>query len=141
MSLETKRREILQMLANGTITAQEAGDLLTQIDELAVENNQPSPLPIPAQEPEAEPESTPSESQDRKPRWFHISVTEENDSRVLVKVPFKLAEWGIRMGARLMPWSDLNWDGLLDEMNHLKDETLLEVLDRYDSGRVHIYVS
>jgi hypothetical protein len=145
MSVETKRREILQMLANGTITAAEAGELLTQIDEQINETNQLSPAPAPAAaqepEPESEPISTAPDTQDRKPRWFHISVTDGDDAKVLVKLPFKLAEWGIRLGAKLMPWSEMDWDGLLDKVNQLKDETLIEVLDTYDSGHVHIYVS
>ncbi|MBN1315396.1 MAG: hypothetical protein JXA42_08010 [Anaerolineales bacterium] len=136
MSVETKRREILQMLANGTITAEEAGGLLAQIDDQIAENNHSSGPSEP------EPVSGPTEYQDPKPRWFHVSVTEGDQLKVLVKIPFKLAEWGIRLGAKLVPESDyVDWDDLLAQINQLKDETLIEVQDKHDSGHVHIYVS
>lgn len=139
MSVETKRREILQMLARGVITAQEAGDMLSQI-----ENNIVSAAVEPAAAPEepVEQEVVEEKPTGYMPRWLHIKVAEGDRTQVLVKLPFKLAEWGLRLGAKIAPVNEyIDWDELLDQISHMGEETLIDVQDQVSCDHVQIYVS
>jgi hypothetical protein len=139
MSTETKRREILQMLANGSITAEEAGDLLQQ---LKVEQAQPAdpesgePLPAEAEEPAMEP--------GRKARWLNIRVTDTDSgrNRVSVRIPLSLARIGLRMGAKFAPeMNDIDWDDVLHQLSGSGEQTIVEVNDQDDGESVRIYLS
>ena len=145
MSIETKRREILQMLANGSITAAEAGDLLLQIKADEAETNVP-PAPEPPAPPEpiaAEPESV-ARRPGKKARWLNIRVTDTDSGRdrVSVRIPLSLARFGIRMGARFAPEIEgVDWDEALQELGDGGEQTLIEVNDENDGEHVHIFVS
>jgi hypothetical protein len=144
MSIETKRREILQMLANGSITAAEAGDLLLQIkDEEAEAAAAPAPEPGEPVAVEPAPESV-ARRPGKKARWLNIRVTDTDSGRdrVSVRIPLSLARFGIRMGARFAPEIDgLDWDEALQELSGGGEQTLIEVNDENDGEHVHIFVS
>jgi len=147
MSIETKRREILQMLANGSITAEEAGDLLVQLKAEEAEVAAPPPPAPPA--PEAvEPIAAEAEPLAKRPgkkgRWLNIRVTdaESGRARVSVRIPLSLARVGLRMGARFAPEIEgLDWDEALQELSSGGEQTLIEVNDESDGEHVHIFVS
>jgi hypothetical protein len=145
MSIETKRREILQMLANGSITAEEAGDLLVQLKAEETEAAAPPPPPAPKAEEPAAAEGEPlARRPGKKGRWLNIRVTdaESGRDRVSVRIPLSLARIGLRMGARFAPEIEgLDWDEALQELSSGGEQTLIEVNDESDGEHVHIFVS
>lgn len=142
MSTETKRREVLQMLANGSITAEEAGDLLLQIkaeDAKAVGPQAPA-VPEPIQT-----ESEAIGTQPGKPaRGLNVRVTdtESGRDRVSVRIPLSLARIGLRMGAKFAPEMEgINWDEIVNELTGTAEQTIVEVNDQDDGELVRIYLS
>lgn len=77
--MQSERKRILEMLARGEITADEADKLLSA----------------------AEPDSTPRR---RKPRYLHVLIEKSNETkdRVNIRIPIKLLAHGLKL-ARLIP--------------------------------------
>jgi hypothetical protein len=144
MSAENKRREVLQMLAKGAINAQEAGDLLVQIEEQSATATSP-PTPEPAAQAVDAAAKAPETSRVRRPaRWLNVKVASlaDGEDRVAVKIPLKLARVGLRLGARFSPeMQDIDWDEILDQIDGGDMETLVEVRDKEDGDLVQIFVS
>jgi hypothetical protein len=142
MSTETKRREVLQMLANGSITAEEAGDLLLQIkadDAKAVVPEAPA-VPEPIQ---VEPEAA-GTRHGKTARWLNVRVTdtESGRDRVSVRIPLSLARIGLRMGAKFAPEMEgIDWDEVMNELTGAAEQTIVEVNDQDDGELVRIYLS
>jgi hypothetical protein len=142
MSTETKRREILQMLANGSITAEEAGDLLQQLKAEPAEAAPPAapefsePLPAEPGELALQP--------GRKARWLNIRVTDSDSgrNRVSVRIPLSLARIGLRMGAKFAPEMEgIDWDDVVNQLSGSGEQTIVEVNDQDDGESVRIYLS
>jgi hypothetical protein len=133
MSAETKRREILQMLAKGSISADEASELLGQLkNEPAPETSEPPQTPEPPPAPRG------------KPRWLNVRVTDAATQRnkVSVRIPLSLARVGLRMGAKFAPEiAKVGWDDVLSELSATDVGTLVEVQDEEDGEHVKIYIS
>ncbi len=132
MSAETKRREILQMLAKGSISAAEAGDLLSQLKS----------------EPEAEPVAPdvvePIAESGRKARWLNVKVsdTATQKQKVTVKLPLALARIGLRVGAKYAPELDqVDWEEILTELSDGGLGTIVDVHDEEDGEHVEIFFS
>jgi hypothetical protein len=138
VSAETKRREILQMLAKGSISAAEAVELLDQISAEGV----PVP-PVPeAPEAPAAPETPATPGQ--RPRWLNVKVTDQATSRdkVMVRIPLALARVGLRLGAKFAPEvEELDWDEIITGLTSGGVGTLVEVQDDEDGELVKVYVS
>ena len=140
MSAETKRREILQMLSQGSITAEEASELLEQTSQEAAgatlpESGAISDAPVSPEVP-AEP--------GKQARWLHVKVTDAASGRnkVNVRIPLSLARIGLRMGAKFAPeLEDLDWSELLSELTAGGTGTIIEVQDEEDGELVQVYVS
>lgn len=135
MSTETKRREILQMLAKGSISAAEAVELLDQIKE------EGAPAPEPPAAPEA-PEAPAAPA--GTPRWLNVRVTDKATSqdKVMVRIPLALARVGLRMGAKFAPEvEELDWDEIISGLTSGGIGTLVEVQDEEDGELVRVYVS
>ena len=139
MSVETKRREILQMLAKGSITAEEASELLQQVAEDAPALEPNAPVAREALEPPAPP-ATPG----KKARWLNVRVTDTDSGRdrVSVKIPLSLARVGLRMGAKFSPEVDqMDWEEILDQLAVGGEQTIVEVHDEDDGELVRVFVS
>ncbi len=138
MSAETKRREILQMLAKGSISASEAVELLDQIKE------QGATVPPAPEAPEAPAAPEMPAVPGQEPRWLNVRVTDKTTSRdkVMVRIPLALARVGLRMGAKFAPeFEELNWDEIVHGLTSGGVGTLVEVQDEEDGELVRIYVS
>jgi hypothetical protein len=132
MSVETKRREILQMLAKGSISAAEAGELLSQLKN----ESEAAPSAPEVVEPVAEP--------GRKARWLNVRVTDAATQRkkVTVKLPLALARIGLRVGAKYAPEiEEVDWEELLAELSDEGLGTIVDVHDEEDGEHVEIYFS
>jgi hypothetical protein len=135
MSAETKRREILQMLAKGSISAAEAVELLDQIKE----GQAPAP-----EVPEAPEAPAPPEAPGQTPRWLNVRVMDKatNRDKVMVRIPLALARIGLRMGAKFAPEvEEFDWDELITGLVSGGVGTLVEVQDEEDGELVKVYVS
>jgi hypothetical protein len=133
MSAETKRREILQMLAKGSISAAEASDLLSQLKS------------EPESKPEA-PETVEEQSSEpgRRAKWLNVKVTDAATQRqkVTVKLPLSLARIGLRVGAKYAPeLEQFDWEELLTELTDGGLGTIVDVHDEEDGEHVEIFFS
>lgn len=135
------RKEILQMLAEGTIDVNRAAELLNAAQEESpqagvAEGTPPAPEESLASEAPVKPK--------RGGRWLriHVSDLRTGRSRVRVNVPLGLVRFGLRIGARFT--DELDEDLARDVIAALEegtiDGTLVEVEDEEDNERVHIFV-
>lgn len=137
MSGETRRREILQMLAKGSISAAEAVELLDQVNGEQTADSS------------GHDESETSKSEEttvsgEKPRWLNVRVTDTATSRdkVMVRIPLSLARAGLRLGAKFAPeMEELDWDEIVTGLSSGGVGTLVEVQDEEDGELVRVFVS
>jgi hypothetical protein len=157
MSLNAEeRQEILQLLAAGKLTVDEAAALLAGA-------KQPEPMtepqsatedvvekePGPSAEvddlvkvaPDAGAQQTPKNG-DSGPSWLHVRVTDVNTgkNKVTVNVPLRLVRYGLAIGRRYAPELDaLDWNQISGFLSAEKG-MLVEVEDQEDGEHVQIYV-
>jgi DNA-binding transcriptional ArsR family regulator len=135
MSLSTeKRTEILQLLADGKITAGEAAELLSPSPAAEAQSPTPPPAPEALKQTEAE--------NGRKPQWLHIQVSDMSTgkSRVKVNIPLRMVKFGLNMGRRFAPEMEgVNWDDLSRVVTE-EEGVLVDVQDDEDGEHVRIYV-
>ena len=148
------RKEVLDLLANGKITADEAAQLLSQPTEPAAPSPPTPPEPVVAVE-EVEPvakiktaiaieiddETDYKAENTGKPQWFKVRVTnmETGKNKVSVNIPLRMMQWGIRLGSQFTD----ELKGLkLDEMQHMMGEKgmLVEVMDEDSNEHVQVYL-
>jgi hypothetical protein len=138
MSLSSeKRTEILQLLAGGKITAEEAAELLSDAPEAKAEAPAPPPAPK-----APEPVRAAEVGSGQKPRWLHIHVNDlgTGKSKVKVNIPLRLAQFGFNMGKRFAPEiEELKWDDLSRVMSE-DSGVIVEVQDEEDGEHVKIFV-
>jgi len=141
------RKEILQMLAEGTIDVNRAAELLSAASEESAEQRIEPPLP-PAPETPPRPEAPAWPEAPAKPkrggRWLriHVSDLSTGRSRVRINVPLGLVRFGLRIGARFTDELDdeLARDVIAALEEGAIDGTLVEVENEEDNERVHIFV-
>lgn len=102
------RIEILQKLAAGEITTQEAERLLRGG---STPEPEPEPITAPPSEPEAVPHPAPemaphaeSATPGVKPRWVNIHIdggeSKSRHTKINLRLPYGLINWGLKLGAR-----------------------------------------
>lgn len=157
-SYADERTRILRLVEDGALSANEAISLLENLGagrrvKDTVNAAQPAyadvPLPPEAPAPPEAPGATPAQSASQShpngaPRWLRIRVSDVDSGRnkVSVNIPFRLANWGLRMGARFSPEVG-NVD--LSELSDLLQQDglsgkLIDVVDEDDGEHVEIYV-
>ena len=145
-----ERREILEMVASGKISADEASALLQGDTPAKSADTPPAEQVIPVEEERPEPvkkvadrpatETTPSAL---RGRWLHIHVSDlkSGSRRVSVNVPLGLVRAGLALGESVVPelrrfnWNDIT-AALLDEQGGM----IVEVKDEEDGEHVQIFV-
>lgn len=112
-----ERMQILNMLSEGKITAEEANNLLRSLD------------------------STTAPETSTKPKWLRIRIAEDGQEKVKVNLPLSLA----RMGLALLPdqaMVQINRKGI--DLDQLLDEDLLavgKIVDIEEGGnKVEVFV-
>lgn len=126
MTTAEERMQILNMVANGSISAEDGAKLLGAL-EPASSKKEPRPTV-----------GGPSE-----PRWFRVRVTdlETGKNKVNVNLPMSLVDVGTRMGARFAPeLEDLDFKDLVDQIKSGAQGKIIEVEDVEGGERVEIYV-
>ncbi len=122
--MSENRRTILEMLAAGQITADEAERLLAAVEK------QPSP------------ENTEVKS---KAKYLHVVVHDSDDSDVNIRVPMQLIRAGVKL-ASLVPSSArrhvdhaLQARGVAVDLSQIKPEKLEEIIDHLDDLAVDVH--
>jgi hypothetical protein len=120
MATSEERMQILQMLANGIISAEEAAKLLKALEE----GSRPKPPPT-------------------QPRWFKVRITDlaTGKEKVNISIPMSLVNVGVKMGARFAPEMEgINFSELLSSVREGAYGRLVDVTDEQGGERVEIYV-
>ena len=123
MTLKEERMQILKMIENGTITADEGARLLSALEEGAARSEQSAPS--------------------GQARWMRIRVTDLKTGRAKVNVnlPMGLVNFGMKMGARFAPeMEDVNLEEVIKAVKEGAQGKIIEVEDEEDNERVQIYI-
>jgi Asp-tRNA(Asn)/Glu-tRNA(Gln) amidotransferase B subunit len=131
--MNEQRRQILQMLAEGKITADEAERLID-----ALEREQPESPPGAAPRPKP------------RPKYLRVVVSSEDDSggdgpsRVNVRVPLQLLRAGVRLTSLIPPQAltrvnaELNKSGVPIDLTQLKPQHIEELIEHLDDLTVDV---
>jgi hypothetical protein len=126
MTTTEERMQILKMVAEGKITAEEGTHLLAVLEPGGKEK----PVRTAFDSPSA-------------PRWFRVRVTdlETGRNKVNVNLPMSLVEVGTRMGARFAPELEgMDFNQIVEQIKGGAQGKIIEVEDLEGGERVEIYV-
>lgn len=131
--MNEQRRQILQMLAEGKITADEAERLIDALER---------------EQPESPPGATPRPKP--RPKYLRVVVNSEDDSggdgpsRVNVRVPLQLLRAGVRLTSLIPPQAltqvntKLHESGVPIDLTQLKPQQLEELIEHLDDLTVDV---
>jgi hypothetical protein len=131
--MNEQRRQILQMLAEGKITADEAERLID-----ALEREQPESLPGAALRPKP------------RPKYLRVVVSSADNfggdgpGRVNVRVPLQLLRAGVRLTSLIPPQAltrvnaELNKSGVPIDLTQLKPQHIEELIEQLDDVTVDV---
>ncbi len=132
MKMSEERMKILEMVANGTLSPEEAARLLE-----AVESSEPKQ------------DVWHTEATGKTPRWLRIRVTDLDTgaSRVNIRVPWFLVKFGLKLGGRISV-GGLGDKGMAEEVTRALEEALasgeqgkiIDVEDKEERERVEIFL-
>jgi hypothetical protein len=125
MATTEERMQILNMVAEGKISAEDGAKLLAAL------------------EPERKRDTRSLTDAPSAPRWFRVRVTdlETGRSKVNVNLPMSLVDVGTRMGARFAPeLEDLDFKDIIEQIKSGAQGKIVEVEDVEGGERVEIYV-
>jgi len=119
--MNEERRKILEMLAEGKINADEAERLLA-----ALEKGQSG------------------ETAQRKPKYLHLIVESEDDTKVNVRAPMQLLRAGVRLASLIPPQARARVNeamqerGLTLDLAQIKPENLEELIDQLEDVTIDV---
>jgi polyhydroxyalkanoate synthesis regulator phasin len=128
-----QRRQILEMLAQGKITADEAERLID-----ALQREQPEPSPTGGTRPKP------------RPRYLRVLVSSEDNaggdgpSRVNVRIPLQLLRAGVKLTSLIPPQAltkanaQLAQSGVPIDLTQLKPQQLEELIEQLDDLTVDV---
>ena len=126
--MNDEKLQVLRMLQEGKITAEEAAKLLSALED----GTRPPGGPATA---------------GGKNRWVRVRVTDMKTGKrkVNVNIPMGLVEVGARLGARFgdkrMPdMADFDWKELINEVRSGAEGKLVDVDDEESGDHVEVYV-
>jgi hypothetical protein len=126
MATTEERMQILNMVAEGKISAEEGAKLLAALEPDKKKKDAAGVIGGPSQ-----------------PRWFRVRVTdlETGRNKVSVNLPMGLVDVGKRMGARFAPeLGDMDLDEIVEQVKSGAQGKVIEVEDTESGERVEIYV-
>ncbi|BCB78082.1 hypothetical protein GCM10022251_36200 [Phytohabitans flavus] len=128
--MNEQRRQILEMLAEGKITADEAERLID-----AVERDQPVPPPGAALSPKT------------RPRYLRVVMDDNSDGgagRINIRVPLQLLRAGVRLASLVPPQvlirvnAELDKTGVPIDLTQLKPQHLDDLVEHLDELTVDL---
>ena len=142
----SNRSEILQLLSQGKITAEEAAEMLSNpAPETAVPQKE-AVIEIEEEEtavPEKEPLSLKeTAAAGNAPSWFKVRVRnlDTGKNKVSVNIPMRMFKFGLKIGRKFTDeLDDLNWDEINGLMKHMQTGMIVEVQDEESNEHVQVY--
>ncbi len=126
MATAEERMQILKMIENRQISAEEGSRLLSALED------KPSP------------ELPPPPSPNTRGRWLRVRVTDLKTGRrkVNVNIPLSLVDIGLKMGAKFSPvgMEGLNMDQIMTAIKAGGTGKIVDVEDEEDGEHVEVYV-
>ncbi|MCX4469472.1 GatB domain protein [Micromonospora sp. MW-13] len=131
--MNEQRRQILQMLAEGKITADEAERLIDALER---------------EQPESPPGATPRPKP--RPKYLRVLVNSEDNlggegpGRVNIRVPLQLLRAGVRLTSLIPPQAltqvnaELNKSGVPIDLTQLKPQHIEELIEQLDDVTVDV---
>lgn len=137
--MTTNRKEILDLLAQGKITADEAAEMLSAPNEAPAMPEPPEPAVAPFKE------KAPAETavSGKAPTWFRVRVRnlETGQNRVSVNIPVRMLKFGMKIGKQFTSELDeLNWDEINGMINDMQSGMLVEVQDEESNEHVQVFL-
>jgi len=129
MASAEERLQILKMIQEGKITAEEGAKLLQALSGSSKSASRPAPPP-------------PGVG-GADPRWFRVRVTDlhTGKNKVNVNIPMGLVNVGLRMGARFAPNVEgVNYDDIMTAIRGGASGKVMDVTDEESGERVEIFV-
>ncbi len=116
MATSQERMRILQMIQEGTITAEDGIRLMDSIEKSE----------------KGEDKEEPVVEKNQTARFFRIRVTDTNTgkTRVNVRLPISVVNSGLKMGARFAP--EVNGLNSADLMQYIREGTIGKIVDVFD---------
>ncbi len=128
MATTEERMQILRMVENKQITAEEAARLLAALEDRdrKSEANVPPPSPL------------------TQGRWFHVRVTDlrTGKRKVNVNIPLGLVDVGLKMGAKFAPagLEGLDMNQIMSAVRAGGQGKIVDVEDEEDNEHVEIFI-
>lgn len=123
MSLTEERMQILKLLEQRQITADEAAKLLSALEV----GRKPPPAP----------------GAGTAPRWFRVRITDSNSGkqRVNVNIPMSLVNVGLKMGAKFAPdMEGMDMDLIRNAIQEGSLGKVIDVENEEDGEHVEIFI-
>lgn len=127
MASSEERVKILNMIAEGKISAEEGAQLLK-----ALQSASPRPAGVGA-----------AASTVAEPRYLRVRVTNIDSGQVKanINIPMSLINVGLRMGARFAPdLEGVEFEEVMEAIRHGQRGKIIDVEDEEDGERVEIFV-
>jgi hypothetical protein len=128
-----ERIQILKMVQEGKISAEDAAQLLEELEG----GEKGAPVTANAS-PVVEPQGL-----GRKPRWLRVRVTDTDSGRprVNVRLPISMVNIGLKMGTRFAPEIDgLDADQLVKLIESGEIGQIVDVMDDKDGEHVEVFL-
>ncbi len=124
--MDENQKKVLDMLAEGKITADEAERLLNKLQGAGSRDRAPATAATPAARPAGEPQGSGD-----PPRFLRVVIESSDGDNVNVRVPMALIRAGIKMGALLPEQArvEMAKHGVdLSEISNMDPDELVEAL-------------
>lgn len=141
MTSTEERMQILKMIQEGKITADEGAKLLEALNVGGKSEQRRAPVPPPL--PSGMPGAAGAPGQPGEPRWFRVRVTDTRSgkAKVSVNIPMSLVNVGLKMGARFTPNVDsINFEEIMTAVKAGASGKVIDVTDEESGEHVEIYV-
>ena len=125
MTTVEERMQILKMIQDGKISAEEGAKLLTALSESARSDKKAARTEL------------------GRARWFRVRVTDldSGKDKVNVNIPIGLVNVGVKMGARFAPEIEgMDFDEVVTAIQSGAQGKILDVVNEKDGERVEIFV-
>ncbi len=130
MATSEERIRILTMVQEGKISAEDGSQLLAALDLNTQAPTPPKKPDLPA-------------SPDQPGRWFRVKVTntQNEKTRVNVRLPVSLIKVGMKMGAKFSPEVEkIDMDELIELINAGQIGQMVDVYDEEDGDHIEVFI-
>ncbi len=131
MTSADERMQILKMIQEGKISADEGAKLLEVLNASSKSDKRPPAPPVPPGAPSSD------------SRWFRVRVTDlrSGKNKVNVNIPMGLVNVGLKMGARFAPnMEGVNLEEMMTAIKSGASGKVMDVTDEESGEHVEIYI-